>query len=379
MITAIVFVKADVARIPEVAEQIAALDGVSEVYSVTGQIDLIALVRVRQHEDVASRRSGQAQQGAGGPGHGDPHRLPHLLPARSRVSVLPWPRLRRGQSGGATRLQPLLVPLLLFVGVFSVYFATAERDGVNVDAYAASAGAWRLATAGTPWFDGLDVTEIEGTHKDKGVNRNGQWISESPNGHVTAQRMPGPILAGVPFYWLFGDSGTSESDFQLGPAALASSFITAAAVVLLFLAMRRHVPTSAGSHGAAGLRVRDADVDDLGQRAVDPPSHPARHRRSRVRRQPRKVVARGRLPGGRHARPAPCRAHRGHARTWRCVVPTRLARRRPRCNPHRRCRWCASPPGTEESTAFGRSAASSTATSPRTRRKVVERRLARIR
>ena len=54
MITAIVFVKADVARIPEVAEAIAALDGVSEVYSVTGQIDLIALVRVREHEDIAS-------------------------------------------------------------------------------------------------------------------------------------------------------------------------------------------------------------------------------------------------------------------------------------------------------------------------------------
>jgi DNA-binding Lrp family transcriptional regulator len=53
MITAIVFVKADVARIPEVAEAIAALDGVSEVYSVTGQIDLIALVRVRRHEEVA--------------------------------------------------------------------------------------------------------------------------------------------------------------------------------------------------------------------------------------------------------------------------------------------------------------------------------------
>src|ERR1700712_5746266 len=54
MITAIVFVKADVARIPEVAEAIAALYGVSEVYSVTGQIDLIALVRVRNHDDVAS-------------------------------------------------------------------------------------------------------------------------------------------------------------------------------------------------------------------------------------------------------------------------------------------------------------------------------------
>ncbi len=53
MITAIVFVKADVARIPEVAEAIAAVEGVSEVYSVTGQIDLISLVRVTDHDDVA--------------------------------------------------------------------------------------------------------------------------------------------------------------------------------------------------------------------------------------------------------------------------------------------------------------------------------------
>ncbi|CAN5546891.1 MAG: Lrp/AsnC ligand binding domain-containing protein [Nocardioidaceae bacterium] len=54
MITAIVFVKADVASIPEVGEQIADLDGVSEVYSVTGHIDLIAMVRVRTHDDVAA-------------------------------------------------------------------------------------------------------------------------------------------------------------------------------------------------------------------------------------------------------------------------------------------------------------------------------------
>ena len=54
MITAIVFVKADVSRIPEVAESIASLDGVTEVYSVTGQIDLIAMVRVRDHDEVAS-------------------------------------------------------------------------------------------------------------------------------------------------------------------------------------------------------------------------------------------------------------------------------------------------------------------------------------
>lgn len=54
MITAIVFIKADVARIPEIAEEIASIDGITEVYSVTGDIDLIAMLRVREHDDVAS-------------------------------------------------------------------------------------------------------------------------------------------------------------------------------------------------------------------------------------------------------------------------------------------------------------------------------------
>jgi DNA-binding Lrp family transcriptional regulator len=53
VITAIVFISAAVDRIPEVAQEIAAVPGVSEVYSVTGEIDLIALIRVRSHEEVA--------------------------------------------------------------------------------------------------------------------------------------------------------------------------------------------------------------------------------------------------------------------------------------------------------------------------------------
>jgi DNA-binding Lrp family transcriptional regulator len=53
VITAIVLVETDVARIPEVAAQIADLDGVSEVYSVTGDVDLVAIVRVREHEELA--------------------------------------------------------------------------------------------------------------------------------------------------------------------------------------------------------------------------------------------------------------------------------------------------------------------------------------
>ena len=53
MISAIVLISAEVNRIPEVAAAIAELKGVSEVYSVTGDVDLIAIVRVRQHEELA--------------------------------------------------------------------------------------------------------------------------------------------------------------------------------------------------------------------------------------------------------------------------------------------------------------------------------------
>lgn len=53
MITAIVLVKTEVDQIPEVAGAIAALPGVSEVYSVTGEMDLIAMVRVRSHDELA--------------------------------------------------------------------------------------------------------------------------------------------------------------------------------------------------------------------------------------------------------------------------------------------------------------------------------------
>ena len=53
MISAIVLINAEVDRIPEVATAIADLNGVSEVYSVTGDVDLIAIVRVRHHEELA--------------------------------------------------------------------------------------------------------------------------------------------------------------------------------------------------------------------------------------------------------------------------------------------------------------------------------------
>lgn len=53
MVTAVVLIRADIQRIPEVAEQIAQIPEVSEVYSVTGEFDLVAMIRVRTHEELA--------------------------------------------------------------------------------------------------------------------------------------------------------------------------------------------------------------------------------------------------------------------------------------------------------------------------------------
>ena len=59
MITAIVNINAAVDRIPEVAQAIADLPGVTEVYSVAGDVDLVAMVRVRRHEELADVIAGR--------------------------------------------------------------------------------------------------------------------------------------------------------------------------------------------------------------------------------------------------------------------------------------------------------------------------------
>ena len=53
MLTAIVLIDAETSRIPEVAQEVANIDGVSEVFSVTGKTDLVAIVRVPEHEQLA--------------------------------------------------------------------------------------------------------------------------------------------------------------------------------------------------------------------------------------------------------------------------------------------------------------------------------------
>lgn len=53
MVTAIVMIKTDTSSIPETAQTLAALDGVSSVYSVTGAWDLVAMVRLKHYEDLS--------------------------------------------------------------------------------------------------------------------------------------------------------------------------------------------------------------------------------------------------------------------------------------------------------------------------------------
>jgi DNA-binding Lrp family transcriptional regulator len=53
MVTAIILMNVERSRINKVAEQLASMDGISEVYSVGGNYDLVAIARVPSNEDLA--------------------------------------------------------------------------------------------------------------------------------------------------------------------------------------------------------------------------------------------------------------------------------------------------------------------------------------
>lgn len=53
MVTAFVMIKTDPTRIPECATELADLKNITAVYSVTGVWDLVAMVRVREYDQLA--------------------------------------------------------------------------------------------------------------------------------------------------------------------------------------------------------------------------------------------------------------------------------------------------------------------------------------
>jgi DNA-binding Lrp family transcriptional regulator len=54
MVTSIILMNVERAKINEVAEQLEKIPGISEVYSVSGNYDLVAVVRVATNEDLAN-------------------------------------------------------------------------------------------------------------------------------------------------------------------------------------------------------------------------------------------------------------------------------------------------------------------------------------
>lgn len=53
MVTSIILINAERNKINQVAEQLQAISGVSEVYSVSGKYDLVAIIRVKNNDDLA--------------------------------------------------------------------------------------------------------------------------------------------------------------------------------------------------------------------------------------------------------------------------------------------------------------------------------------
>lgn len=62
MVTAIVLLETERDTVNDVANALATLDGVSEVHSVAGRVDLVAILRVAENEELADLVTGEIRQ-----------------------------------------------------------------------------------------------------------------------------------------------------------------------------------------------------------------------------------------------------------------------------------------------------------------------------
>jgi len=59
MVTSIILIQVERTKINETAQTLSAIPGISEVYSVSGKYDLIAIARVVSNEDLSELITGQ--------------------------------------------------------------------------------------------------------------------------------------------------------------------------------------------------------------------------------------------------------------------------------------------------------------------------------
>jgi alpha-1,2-mannosyltransferase len=131
---------------------------------------------------------------------------------------------------GSTGHRGRLAPVLLFVGLFLVYAPTISHSQLSLDVFGTNWTTWHLAATGHPWIDGANIPELH-EHQTRVLIVDGQ------NGHSAFGRFPGAVVAALPAY-LVAQSATMTTV----PGGLTAAVLTALAVVLMFLALRRHLP-----------------------------------------------------------------------------------------------------------------------------------------
>lgn len=138
------------------------------------------------------------------------------------------------------------IGVALFVVAATLYIATAGYSRVHIDVLSANIGAWRIASTGEPWIDGVDVEKINGTRAPV--------FTTTHDDHRVIARSPGAIAASVPAYALremVTDSGSSTGDYSSAPGAVTAALVTAASVLLMWGALLRL--TSRRSASAAAV------------------------------------------------------------------------------------------------------------------------------
>ena len=65
MVSAIILMNVERNKINETAEQLAGLNGISEVYSVSGEYDLVAVARVKTNDDLSDLVTGRLLKTSG--------------------------------------------------------------------------------------------------------------------------------------------------------------------------------------------------------------------------------------------------------------------------------------------------------------------------
>ncbi|HET7690233.1 MAG TPA: hypothetical protein VFK41_07640 [Nocardioidaceae bacterium] len=134
------------------------------------------------------------------------------------------------------QLPPWALPWLVFVIACLVYIPTSGGFARNTDTAANSLAAWKIATTGQPWMDGVDERHWNDINFD--------YLVVGRDGHEVVGRTPGQILAGVPFYVF---SSEDQAEFSYRPGDAAAAVMTAGALALLFAGLRRQL----GDVGAA--------------------------------------------------------------------------------------------------------------------------------